>query len=70
MEAQGDCFNNGGRRAVRLLIEAGAGIDDTAPNGSTALCYAALYGRRDVVAQLLELRADVSLASVVGKQRS
>ena len=46
---------------VRLLLQQGANIDASAPNGRTPLMQAALYGSEDVVAALLAAGADRQL---------
>jgi ankyrin repeat protein len=46
---------------VRLLVEAGADINDTNEEGTTALMYAASASRVECVKILLSLGADATL---------
>ena len=56
----------GAREAVAALAEAGADLDATDPDGSTALALAAINGHADVVALLLESGANPNLADRTG----
>jgi uncharacterized protein len=56
----------GARAAVAALAEAGADLDATDPDGSTALVLAAINGHADVVALLLEKGANPNVADRTG----
>jgi uncharacterized protein len=56
----------GARSAVAALAEAGADLDATDPDGSTALALATINGHADVVALLLEKGANPNLADRTG----
>jgi uncharacterized protein len=49
---------NGDLGCGKLLLAAGANVNDAAPNGASALVIAALSGNREFAAFLLEQRAD------------
>ena len=51
---------------VRVLVEAGAKLEATSPNGVTALMYAAMYGKADCAEALLEWGADKDAADEYG----
>ncbi|XP_062598482.1 oxysterol-binding protein-related protein 1-like, partial [Saccostrea cucullata] len=57
----------GHKNVVKILLENGAGIDVTNPNGDTALHKAAYTGRLDVVRVLLDSGADVTLINSEGQ---
>jgi ankyrin repeat protein len=48
-------------RIVRLLLDAGADVDEAARGGGSPLCRAALFGRRENAAALLEREAKVNV---------
>lgn len=51
--------------AVTLLLTNKASIDDRCEDGSTALMYAAMHGRTDTAALLLDHKADIALQNSV-----
>jgi uncharacterized protein len=56
----------GAREAVRALIESGAGLDVTDPDGTSALVLAIINAHNDVAAVLIEGGADPNVADVTG----
>jgi uncharacterized protein len=56
----------GARAAVEALAEAGADLDATDPDGSTALALAVINGHADVVAFLLDKGANPNVADRTG----
>lgn len=57
----------GHKDVVKILLENGAGIDVTNPNGDTALHKAAYTGRLEVVRVLLDAGADVTMINSEGQ---
>ena len=47
---------------AKYLIQSGADVNMRSNSGSTALVYAAQYGRSDCVEELLQAGADVNMA--------
>jgi hypothetical protein len=48
--------------SAKLLVAAGASVNDTAPDGNSALVVAAYSGQRDVAMFLLDKGADAKMA--------
>jgi uncharacterized protein len=56
----------GARAAARLLVEFGADLDVTDPDGTSALMFAIINGHYDVAADLLDAGADPNLPDRTG----
>lgn len=56
----------GGLESMKVLLDAGAPIDQQSANGNTALIVAAMNGNAETINYLLERGADVNLANAQG----
>ena len=61
-----DAVRAGDAEAVRALLESGADVDATTPDGATALLWAVHTGQPELVGVLLEAGADVEITNRYG----